>query len=118
MVSWKVDGDLSASELGGESHKTMRHPSLELDRDDFTVGYPVGADEELGKIPFVVRVCKEHLGADVSAEAFGTLGDNGPVYFCSGCVPLRAKLTFFFFCLFFPGRCLGAVKPLAASPAG
>jgi hypothetical protein len=72
VVSWKVDGDLSSSELGRESAQKMRHSGSKLDRDVITVGFPVGADKELGGIPFFVRVRKEHLGVDVSAEAFGT----------------------------------------------
>ncbi len=50
----------------------MRHLGSIWYRDVFAIGFPVGADKELGGIPFFVRVCEEHLGIDVSAEAFGT----------------------------------------------
>lgn len=82
MVTRKVGRNLAASEVGSESVQKVRHSGSEFDGDVLIVGFPVGANEELGRVPFFVAMSEEHLGIDVSSKARGASGK----FFWTGCI--------------------------------
>jgi hypothetical protein len=60
-------------ELWGQGVEEVAHTSTEFDRDISRVGGPIGADEELFRVPLFITVGKKHLDVDVLLKVIRAL---------------------------------------------
>lgn len=65
----QIRGDLSSLEGGCECFEEKRKSGTEFGWNCGGFRFPVGTNEKLFGIPFVIKMSKEHFGVDVAAIA-------------------------------------------------